>query len=71
MSVHWTMEAVNTSVSTLMEATTAHVTLAMICKMHSPVKVKNLMYILHGRSLKKIVCTETIKIPTCSVNSFE
>ena len=31
MSVHWTMEAVNTSVSTLMEATTAPVTLAMIC----------------------------------------
>ena len=31
MSVCWTMEAVNTSVSTLMEATTAPVTLAMTC----------------------------------------
>ena len=40
MSVHWTMEAVNTSVSTLMEATTAPVTLAMICnKTSTHVKV--------------------------------
>ena len=46
MSVYWTMEVVSTSVPTLMEATTAPVTLAMICKMHSPVKVENLMYVI-------------------------
>ena len=41
MNVYWTMEAASTTVSTLMEATTAPVTLAMICnKMNSPVKVK-------------------------------
>ena len=56
------MEVVSTAVSTLMEATTAPVTLAMICKMHSPVKVKNLMYILQPKKN----C-----MPTCSVNIFE
>ena len=40
MSACWTMEVVSTSVSTLMEATTAPVTLVMICnKTSAPVKV--------------------------------
>ena len=46
MSVCWTMEVATTTVSTLMEATTAPVTLAMICnKTSSPVKVQVYEYV--------------------------